>query len=372
MNTNLTCTTSNRNYGIDILRLVSMYMVVVLHVLGCGGIIASCDKFTTNYYVAWLLETSAYCSINIFAMITGYVMVNTKFNYFKIIPLWMTVSFYGAATYILFRFVPYLHQLYGVCKIDFLTATFSPVISRQYWYFTSYFCMFFFIPFINRCILSISKKDFKILCFTIIILFSVVPIFLTKGKDPFLLSGGYNQWWLICMYFIGAYLKLHPINISKSKCLLIYLISTLCAWFIGHVLMRLFGSNAEKFWFVDYTSVFIVISGAALLVLFSQIDVTNTKLQKAIRFSSPLAFSVYLIHVQPLTYKYLLSWKFAAFANDTATVLIGKVIITTAIIFIGCLLIDIPRYYLFKVLRINNIAQKLQSRFNNESTDTTS
>ena len=32
---------SNRNYGIDALRLVSMYLVVILHVLGQGGVLAN-------------------------------------------------------------------------------------------------------------------------------------------------------------------------------------------------------------------------------------------------------------------------------------------------------------------------------------------
>ena len=366
MNTEKAISTQERNYGIDLLRLVSMYMVVVLHVLGCGGILDSCDKFSSNYYTAWLLETAAYCSVDIFAMITGYVMVNSRFNYFKIIPLWLTVSFYGAVTLILFRYVPYLHQLYEVCKIDFIKATFFPAVTRQYWYFTGYFCLFFFIPFINRCISHLSQKEFLILCLTIIILFSVVPLFFIGA---FALGGGYNQWWLISMYFIGAYLKLYPIIITKAKCLLIYVISTLCAWFAGYVLKSLSGVNEEMSWFVDFTSVFMVIQSGALLLLFSQINIKSKGLQKAILFFSSLAFSVYLIHVQPLTYNYLLSWSFASFASDNMVTMTGKVIIAATAIFIVCLLIDFLRYHLFKAFKIDGIAKKLQNRFNGASTD---
>ena len=75
-----------RNYGIDLLKIISMYMVVQLHVLGCGGILGNCEKFSFNYYVAWFLEISAYCAVNVFAMITGYLMVEKKINRFKIIP----------------------------------------------------------------------------------------------------------------------------------------------------------------------------------------------------------------------------------------------------------------------------------------------
>ena len=97
---------------IDLLRIIAMYMVVVLHILGCGGILETCKKFSLNYYVAWFLETAAYCAVDVFAMISGYVMVNTKFNGFKMIPLWLTVFFYSSIITILFKFVPSLSFLH--------------------------------------------------------------------------------------------------------------------------------------------------------------------------------------------------------------------------------------------------------------------
>ena len=94
---------NERNFGIDLLRILAMYMVVVLHVLGHGGILEACERFSLNYYIAWVLETSAYCAVDIFAMITGYGIVNTKFNGFKMIPLWLNVFFYSAIITILFN-----------------------------------------------------------------------------------------------------------------------------------------------------------------------------------------------------------------------------------------------------------------------------
>ena len=51
-----------RNYGVDLLRIVAMYMVVVLHVLGKGGILYSLPKLSISYEVAWILEIAAYCA----------------------------------------------------------------------------------------------------------------------------------------------------------------------------------------------------------------------------------------------------------------------------------------------------------------------
>ena len=36
--------TKERNYGIDLLRIVSMFMVVVLHVVGHGDILDATDE----------------------------------------------------------------------------------------------------------------------------------------------------------------------------------------------------------------------------------------------------------------------------------------------------------------------------------------
>lgn len=45
-----------RNYGIDLLRLVLMYMVCMLHVLKAGGILDACEGIAGKHGTFWLLE----------------------------------------------------------------------------------------------------------------------------------------------------------------------------------------------------------------------------------------------------------------------------------------------------------------------------
>ena len=63
---------NERNYGIDLLRIVLMYMVCILHTLGCGGVLAACTEGTTPHKVFWLLEILSYCAVDAFALISGY------------------------------------------------------------------------------------------------------------------------------------------------------------------------------------------------------------------------------------------------------------------------------------------------------------
>ena len=358
---------NERNFGIDLLRILAMYMVVVLHVLGCGGILETCEQFSVNYYIAWFLETSAYCAVNVFAMISGYVMVSTRFNGFKMIPLWLTVFFYSLVITILFKFVPSLSIIHTVTKADLIKAIFFPVVSRQYWYFTAYFGMYFFIPFINKMIQSLNRKEYTILCMIIIIIYSLLPLLCLKSVDSFNMGAGYTTAWLVCLYIIGGYFKKFPINLSKIKSFLLYIVSIFCAWFskyMSHVLIKLiFQKDIELDLFIDYTSIFIIASGIALLLLFSQIKIQNIITQKIISFISSLAFSVYIIHVQPFVFNFILSKKFEKIAFENPILLVIKVLLFALIIFSICWSIDLIRFLIFKILKINKIPKILYDNF---------
>ena len=61
-----------RNYGIDLLRVISMIGVMTLHVLGHGGVLAITKILTLNYNIAWLLNILFCSAVNCFVLITGY------------------------------------------------------------------------------------------------------------------------------------------------------------------------------------------------------------------------------------------------------------------------------------------------------------
>ncbi|MGN0438549.1 MAG: acyltransferase family protein, partial [Lachnospiraceae bacterium] len=94
-----------RNYGIDVLRMLAMFMVTILHILTQGGILNASSKFTSQYEVGWLLQTAAFCAVDVYALISGYVWVHAKYRYRNIIELWMQVLFYSVSITVIFRFL---------------------------------------------------------------------------------------------------------------------------------------------------------------------------------------------------------------------------------------------------------------------------
>ena len=89
-----------RNYGIDLLRLVLMYMVCMLHTLGQGGILGVCQAGTVEYKAFWFLEILSYCAVDGFAIISGYMAVDRPRKYEKLVDMWFQAFFYSFVKYL--------------------------------------------------------------------------------------------------------------------------------------------------------------------------------------------------------------------------------------------------------------------------------
>lgn len=94
---------SQRNVGIDGLRIIAMFMVVILHTLGQGGVLSASTTLSTQYETAWFLEIVAYCAVNCYAIISGYVGVTAKYRCSNMAVLWLRVVFYTVLITLAFR-----------------------------------------------------------------------------------------------------------------------------------------------------------------------------------------------------------------------------------------------------------------------------
>lgn len=84
--------------GIDLLRLLLMYMVVLIHILGHGGILEAVENGDSNlkYSTYYLVKVIVTCSVDCYALISGFVSSNRETqNYTKIINRWIQVVFYS-------------------------------------------------------------------------------------------------------------------------------------------------------------------------------------------------------------------------------------------------------------------------------------
>jgi hypothetical protein len=292
----------------------------------------------------------AYCAVNCYALISGYVGCDSKYKLSNIIYLYLQVIFYTIIiTGIFAVFKP------GTVGIsDFVKALF-PFAFGMYWYFTAYFCMFFFIPFMNYFINTASKALAGKLVLSIIILFSILPTIF--ANDMFKTDGGYSVYWLSMMYIIGAYIKKYGLN-SKIKpriSLLGYFIFNIITWGCKLILDIMsdkgFNTPYSSNILVNYTSPTIVGAAIMLLLYCSNINFSNVW-RKIISFFAPVSFGVYLIHVEPLIWTNLFKGHFADYLELSPTIMAIAVLGTALAIWFVCSIIDRVRLEIFKILKL--------------------
>lgn len=341
--------TQTHNYGIDCLKIISMIMIATLHVLGQGGVLEHTGVFSLHYELAWALEVCCYCAVNCYALISGYVNYNTKFRYSKIASLYFQVVFYTIIITGLFL----LWKPECINWKIIIRAIFPFGFNDMYWYYTAYFCMFFFVPFFNRCIAEWDRQTCKRLIFSLILVFSVLPtIFMT---DLAVTAGGYSVLWLSVLYLIGAYIRKYQLETTLHPIVsfLGYLGCAFLTWLaklIAELVTKHFTgipSHGEKF--VNYTAPSVLFCGIFLVLCFTRLSFKKP-MQSILRFFAPVSFGVYLLHVEPLVWEHIMKSAFAVFASYHPIKMCLAVLLAALCIWLLGSLVDWIRRLLFRYI----------------------
>ena len=347
-----------RNRGIDLLRMAAMWMVVILHILNKGGVLEAAAPLSAGRETARLLEIAAYCAVNCYGLISGYVGVGHRFRYSGTITLWLRAAFYTLGITAAFALL-----MPGSVNGDRVLRAFLPVLFRQYWYVTAYFGMCLFIPFFNLLLERLTRHQVKVLALSIVVVFSVLPTL--RQKDVFLTDNGYSVLWLSCLYLLGGILRLYGCQEQKPlRWAAVYLGCVLVTWLAKLAGDRLWmartGHLCDKVLLTTYTSPTILLAAAALVLCFTGLRI-GPGFGSFIEKASPLAFSVYLIHAHPLIWEHWLAGRFAFLADKPPMLLALGVLGGAFGIYAVCSLADILRAWLFRLLRVKAFSQRLET-----------
>ena len=344
-----------RNYGIDLLRIIAMLMIVTLHMLGLGGVLNSAEQLSLHYNVGWLIEIAAFCGVNCYALISGYVSVGAKYKYHKIITLWFQVVFYTILVSIC-----YMLKYPGTVGKETWIRDLFPVITGEYWYFTAYVALFFCIPFLNYLLNTMERRKIEKLLVSCIVLFSLIPTIVCR--DVFYLQSGYSFVWLIVLYLIGGYLKIYRIEdqISKKKSFAIYFLCIIVTWIVK-IAAESFLPGVTKSvpinnTLISYTSPTMLLAGITLFLSFVNLKIEKDFVKKAIGILGASSFSVYLIHTHSLSCQ-ILNGRFSSYAGGSVLNLIVLTIVFPIMLYLICTAVDVVRAKLFVILKIDCFSQ---------------
>ena len=184
-----------RNAGVDLVRIISMYSIIIQHILNHGKAIIKYRK----YRELTLMSIICYWNVSAYALISGYIGYKSN-KYSNLFYLWFWAIFYSSSiTFYLNKFRPE----FKTGKVNY--TNFYPVIFETYWYFTSYFGMYLFLPVINKGIVYLTKTELRNVFITLIVIYIIVRDIVNPKRDPFRISSGYSSVWLLICFIMGAY-----------------------------------------------------------------------------------------------------------------------------------------------------------------------
>ena len=333
-----------RQSNFEVLRILSMYAIIIHHLIAHSGFTWSQFKVTPNKI--WLMSILPIGKIGVgtFILITGYFTYHHQPKLKTLLRITTTTSFYSISIYILANFtLPGTH----VTPQTFFQSVF-PIISNFYWFATAYVFMYILMPSLNMLAERFVVKQYILLLATLIFVICGPAYLMYYGVPVY----GYTDVAVMALFWLtGAFIRKYEQNINIKSW---FLISCLIILIIGDFLFHYWGFNIgiEHPKVYTYTmnigmynySFFSYVMALIVFLLFKNITI---KPNFIINFAASGVFAVYLIHDNP----YISNLIFRNLINfpkvKDLPMMMQQTFTIPAVIFLVCLLIEFSRQILF-------------------------
>lgn len=345
-----------RESKFELMRIIAILFIITWHIIMHGHLIEN----TTNQSIIIPLQIIQFLimvHVSLFILLTGYFQSKSKFKFKKFIKLIIITIFYSITLYLISIKVGWITDYNKISLFNNMNL--SSV--GGYWFISQYLILYALSNYINIFINSLNKKQYNKLLIILFIILSIIPL-LTGNK--IIANSGYNFYFFIYLYLIGAYLRIYPLKKSylfkkttNKKYILImisiFLLMTYLNFSIQYLtdhfksLNSIFSElyNRISYTKLSYSSPFCIIQAISLFEIFNSMNIKSNK----INYISKYVIGIYLIHdnnyIRQNIYKIIGIDK----PYNSYKVFI-TIIITTISIFIACLIIDIIRDKLFNLI----------------------
>lgn len=275
--------TMERKSNIELLRIVSMLMVLFLHsnYVSIGEVTpADIESALVASFGKAIAEQLCIIAVNLFIFISGWFGIKPSFK--GVCALMYQVLFYHVL-------------ISGLALFCGVPISFSMFIAPfrfgiPYWFVVSYVTMYVLTPVMNVFIEKVSARG----VFSVLISFYVIQS--TTGFCAHFggFNAGYSSISFIGLYLLARFIRLHAQKIKKIRArydIYLYLLFSI-------IPVLLFFITKRNFDMTSYCSPFVIVSTVFFFLSFSHLNISN----KIINYVATSVSSVYLIHTHPLVW----------------------------------------------------------------------
>lgn len=337
-----------RESNFELLRIVSMIIIIAHHFSYHSGFMFDNDTITINRLYVQFIQIGGKIGVNVFVLISGYFLISAKsIKMNKVIKIWMQIFTYSSIIYVIF-----IATGIEPFTIKKLISHCFPVTFSQWWFASTYFVLYLISPYINVLLNSLNKKNYQHFLVSLTVLWCIIPTFTSKSFESNRLL------WFIYLYACAGYMK--RFNLKTKVKGIVYILLALAITiltFFSAVVFDVLGTKISVF--VDHATYFygmqmipILIISILLFVGFSKLNIGYNRI---INIIASTTFGVYLIHDN--SYIRLLLWEtiFKNASYQNSSLLIPYSLFVIAIVFSLCVIIELARTYLLEKHYINAI-----------------
>lgn len=295
---------SKRNINIDIIKVVSLLLVIGVHFFLYTGYYSINYSITNSIFI--VLRNICMACVPLFIIVTGYLNRNKVWSKKYYLNIGRVYLLYSLAMFIL----TLVDNKYVINTTLFKTALINILNYKYYgWYITMYVGLILIAPIINLAFKNIDESTRKYAVINIILAISipVTLVDLFSNVRYSILAHILPNWWYytwpLMYYIIGvafAYNK-NAIKDFFKKTRLLFLLTLIISTLLYYVL--------NIHWeFRAHVNIFIVIITTCIFSWLLNLDINvNSKLRTAIIFVSNNTLLAYLLSyiVDNITYPFV-------------------------------------------------------------------
>ena len=312
---------TERNSSYELLRLISIFGIVVMHSFARVDTGTSMPNTAVHVFYNALFNTGVTC----FILISGFFGI--RFSLKKLIRIDMMFIFFQL----------FGTMLCGDTSMKNIIKACFPVLTRQQWFITCYFALCILAPFLNQIPIYMQKQHFQILLLVLLGIFCVVP---TVTTYDIMQDAGKGLGHFIVIYLLGQYLARYKRErYSRRKLLGSFFLCILCIFGLDLALTCHNGVLYSTF--ARDCSIFIVLAAVILLLFFNGLHFKNL-------FMNRLASNVLAVTIlEPFAQRLIGRW--FELNNCRDSVLLGIIILGHALfIMLVSMTLNEVRCFLFK------------------------
>ena len=283
--------TKVRDSNMELLRIVSMIVVLVVH--------ASFKSFgmpevqdvaaqPVSSFLRFLSESMSIICVNVFILISGWFGIRPKLSRFC--EFLFQAVFFGFIIYIIMLVSGNTGSWHKGDWIDLFT------FRRGLWFVNAYVILYIFAPILNMFAENATKRQLQVF----LIAFFVFQTFWgVISSEPYY-SGGYSPLSFMGLYLLARYARLFPnkyTTLGKVSDMAIYFAIILMTAVMAFLLVKYTGGHAWMFF--HFSSPLVILSSFYFFLFFTKLSFRS----HVVNWIASSAFAAYLLHCDPLLFK---------------------------------------------------------------------